>query len=94
MPSATAPTVRANFIARWLWPLRFVLILLIPLSLFDALRFGRMSGLPNLFAFWPVMVNFVILSAIDYAVGRDRSQPAAQVREIALYKWIALAALP
>ncbi len=83
-----------NFLQRWVWPLRFALILIIPLSMLDAVRFGRYSGMPNLFAFWPLFVNYVVLTVIDYCVGRDRSQPDAEVRQISLYKWIALASLP
>ncbi len=80
--------------SNWIFPLRFLLILIIPLSLFDAVRFGRASGMPNLFSLWPVFINFGVLSLIDYAVGTDQSQPTAQARQIALYRWIALATLP
>ena len=90
----TADSALRNFARNWLWPLRFALILIIPLSMLDALRFGRASGMPNLFAFWPLFVNYVVLTAIDYAVGLDRSQPQGDVREIPLYKFVALAALP
>lgn len=95
--SHTSPMLNppgTTFVARWLWPLRFLLILTIPLSLFDALRFGQASQMPNLFAFWPVFVMYGILTAIDYLVGKDTSQPAENVRTIPLYRWIALAALP
>lgn len=75
-------------------PLRFLLILVIPLSLFDAVRFGRASGMPNLFALWPIFVNFGLVSLIDYAVGKNNAQPAENARQISLYRWIALATLP
>lgn len=75
-------------------PLRFLLILIIPLSLVDAVRFGRDSGMPNLFALWPIFLNFGLLSMIDYVVGKDKSQPAENARQIRLYRWITLAALP
>ncbi|MEC5216158.1 alkane 1-monooxygenase [Actimicrobium sp. GrIS 1.19] len=83
-----------QFIQRWLWPLRFGLILIIPLSMVHAVRLGNATGMPNLFAFWPLFVNYILLSIIDYSVGRDTSQPNADVRDIPLYKWLALAALP
>lgn len=88
------PSALLRFARHWLWPLRFFLILIIPLSMLDAVRFGRATGMPNLFAFWPLLINYGVLTAIDYTVGRDRSQPSSGVRDIALYKWIALATLP
>ncbi len=83
-----------KILAKWIYPLRFLLILIIPLSLVDAVKFGKASGMPNLFSLWPIFVNYGLLSAIDYAVGKDKSQPANTVRQIPLYRWIALAALP
>jgi alkane 1-monooxygenase len=83
-----------RFVIRTIWPLRFVLILTIPLSLYDAVRLGRLSDMPNLFAFWPFFVIFGLLSALDYVVGHDKGQPAPDVREQSVYKWIALATLP
>ncbi|MDY7540273.1 alkane 1-monooxygenase [Undibacterium sp. RTI2.1] len=88
------PAQSPSLIARWIWPLRFFLILLVPMSLFDAWRFGRALEMPNLFAFWPFFVMYGVLSLIDYVVGQDTSQPEENVRHIALYRWIALAALP
>ena len=64
LPSPSAISPLRHFARRWLWPLRFILILLIPLSLLDAIRFGRSSGMPNLFAYWPLFVNYVVLTAI------------------------------
>lgn len=81
-------------IARTLAPLRFLLILAIPASLFDAIRLGQLSGMPNLFALWPVFVIFGIMTAFDYLLGKDLSQPAPDVREQRVYQWIALAVLP
>ena len=83
-----------KILAKWLIPLRFSLILIVPLSLFHAVEFGHASGMPNLFALWPVLVNFGLLTALDYAVGKNDAQPADNARQISLYRWIALAALP
>ena len=87
-------SVLHRFVIRTLWPLRFVLILTIPVTLFDAVQLTRLTGMPNLFAFWPFFVIFGVLSMLDYLVGRDKGQPAPDVREQPVYKWIALAALP
>lgn len=88
------PSLLNTIATRWLWPLRFALFLIIPLSLLDAVRLGAATGMPNLFAFWPLFVMYGLLTILDYLVGKDLSQPASDVRDIALYKWIALAALP
>jgi alkane 1-monooxygenase len=93
LPNPPSSTLRM-LLARWLWPLRFALILIIPLSLHDAITLGITTGMPDLFAFWPLFVMYGVLTALDYLVGKETSQPAADVRDIALYKWIALAALP
>lgn len=93
-PSPLPPHGLRLFLQRWVWPLRFALFLTIPLALFDAVRFGAKTGLPDLFAFWPVLVMYGILTAIDYLVGRDTAQPPADARDIAMYKWIALASVP
>lgn len=79
---------------QWIAPLRFLLILIIPLSMLDAVRLGRFFEMPNVFAFWPLIVNFGFLTAIDYLVGKDTAQPSEQVKQVALYRWIALATLP
>lgn len=95
--SSSQPTPLSTFRAilrRRVWPLRYALILTIPLPLRDALKFGAASGMPNLFAFWPLLAIYGILTVLDYLVGRNRAQPDAEVRDVALYKWIALAALP
>lgn len=97
MQQASSPgstSLWQKIIANGILPLRFLLILLIPLSMLDAVRFGRASGMPNLFALWPIFVNFGLLSVIDYLVGKDNSQPHDNARKIPLYRWIALAALP
>ena len=92
--SDSTSRVRQKILVNWLIPLRFLLILIVPLSLFHAVEFGSASGLPNLFSFWPIFINFGVLTLIDYAVGKDNSQPADNARQISLYRWIALAALP
>ncbi len=83
-----------KFIANGILPLRFLAILLIPLSMLDAVRFGRASGMPNVFALWPIFVNFGLISIVDYLVGKDHSQPDDNARKVPLYRWIALATLP
>jgi alkane 1-monooxygenase len=88
------PADPAGFAARWLWPLRYALFLTIPLSLFHAVRLGEQTGMPNLFAFWPLFTMYVLLTVLDYLVGKDVSQPGDGARDIKLYRWIALAALP
>lgn len=75
-------------------PLRFALILIIPLSMLDAVRLGRFFEMPNFFAFWPLIVNFGLLNVIDYVVGKNTAQPPALLKQPVLYRWIALAALP
>lgn len=75
-------------------PLRFLLILLVPMALVDALRLGSWADAPNVFAFWPVFVVYGIITALDYAIGVDTSHPASDARDIAAYRWIALATLP
>ena len=92
--SDSTSRVRQKILVNWLIPLRFLLILIVPLSLFHAVEFGSASWLPNLFSFWPIFINFGVLTLIDYAVGKDNSQPADNARQISLYRWIALAALP
>jgi len=82
------------FLRRWISPLRHALFLIIPVSLVDAIDFGAMTGMPDLFAFWPLFVMYGILTALDYLVGRDLSQPRDDVRDNPLFKWIVLAALP
>jgi alkane 1-monooxygenase len=91
--SAPSSPIR-KFASRWLYPLRFALILTIPLSLLDAVKIGTATGMPNLFAFWSLFVMYGILTVLDYLVGKDSSQPDADVRLVPLYKWIALATLP
>lgn len=88
------PTPLRLLLSRVLWPLRFALILIIPLSMLDAVRFGTATGMPNLFAFWPVFVMYGVLTMLDYMVGKDTSQPADDVRDIKLYRWISLAVVP
>ncbi len=90
---APLPPLRTLF-SRWLWPLRFTGILMIPLSLRDAIKLGTATNMQNLFAFWPLFLMFGVLTVLDYLAGKDPSQPAADAREITLYKWIALAVLP
>jgi alkane 1-monooxygenase len=97
MQKASSPgttSLLRKIIANCILPLRFFLILLIPLSMLDAVRFGRASDMPNLFALWPIFVNFGLLTIIDYLVGKDNSQPYANARKVPLYRGIALAALP
>lgn len=89
-----AATAWQKILTKWVLPLRFLLILIVPLSLFHAVEFGRASGMPNLFSLWPIFVNYGVVTVIDYAVGMDHSQPAENARQIPLYRWIALAALP
>ena len=91
---ANSTSVGQKIWANGILPLRFLLILIIPLSLVDAVRFGRDSGMPNLFALWPILVSFGLISLIDYVVGKDKSQPDENARQISLYRWIALASLP
>ena len=87
-------TLWQKILTKWVLPLRFLLILIVPLSLFHAVEFGRASGMPNLFSWWPIFVNYGVLTLIDYVVGMDHSQPAENARQIQFYRWIALAALP
>ena len=88
------PNLWQKLIQNWVSPLRFLLILIIPLSMWDAVRFGVSSGMPNFFAFWPLIVNYGFLTVIDYLIGKDKSQPNEDVRNVALYRWIAYATLP
>ena len=94
LAQSPTPTPFRTFVQRWLWPWRFALILIIPLSLLDAVRFGRATGMTNLFAFWPLFVNYVVLTLLDYSIGRDTTQPRPDVRDVMLYKWLVLATLP
>lgn len=90
LPSSLLHTV----VARWISPWRYALFLIIPLSELDAVKLGHATGMPNLFAFWPLFVMYGVLTTLDYLIGKDVSQPATDVRDIPLCKWIVLAALP
>jgi len=95
--SAAAPApagVLRRFAYRWLAPLRYALILTIPLSMRDAPHFAELSGMPDLFAFWPFFMMYGFLTLLDYIVGRNLSQPPADLRDVKIYRWITLAAVP
>ncbi len=56
----------------------YALVLLQPLLQWGAWRLGRIAGMPNLFAFFPIFIIFAVFPALDYMLGIDRWNPTAQ----------------
>jgi alkane 1-monooxygenase len=55
--------------------LALALPLLAPIPLLHAKQWGDATGLHDLFAWWPVINTFVVITLLDYLIGKDETNP-------------------
>lgn len=78
--------------------LAFLLVFVVPALMPAAAWLARLTGPPDLMAWFPLFFLFVFLPAVDYALGHDPvNVPAGREREVAQRRWfrgLTLACLP
>lgn len=76
----------------------FLLVFVVPALMPVAAWLGRLTGRPDLMAWFPLFFLFVLLPLADYALGHDaRNVPAGLERELSRSRWfrgLTLACLP
>lgn len=78
--------------------LSFILVFMLPLQLGLAMWFGARTGRQDAWSWYPLLFFFVLLPAVDFAVGLYRGNvPPGQEREVDADRWLrglCLAVLP